>query len=447
MKEFRSDDQSKVGDASGITPGRIKRRNFIRGTALVASGLTLLWSRGTAASAVALSQGQATTPKFRVRPLTSGTKHHFFGYYGIPPWNKSQKRLVCLESDFQDRNPAADEPARIGLVDPRTGAFTPVAETRAWNMQQGAMLHWNPLDPEHEILYNDRREGEIVSVLLNVRTGKRRFFQRQIDGVSRNGRYALSLTSGRLTRLRPVVGYTGAKDPNPTEAHPDTDSVFLIDLATGKTKLVVSIGETYRRLVKAHSELEGAHMFFNHTFFNRDDTRFFFLARAILNRRLESAMFTANLDGTDLREVIPFGKGVSHFEWRNRREILATFRFDGADYKHVLFTDGKQDYRSVGDGFLVDDGHCSFAPDGEWIVTDRNHYETLEKSLMIYNVRTKEGVVIGRFPMKEMRYVRGDVRCDLHPRWSRTGDAICFDALDARNGTRQLHIANLDFAD
>jgi hypothetical protein len=30
---------------------------------------------------------------------------------------------------------------------------------------------------------------------------------------------------------------------------------------------------------------------------------------------------------------------------------------------------------------------------------------------------------------------------DLHPRWSRSGHAICFDAI-AADGTRQLHLAS-----
>jgi hypothetical protein len=65
---------------------------------------------------------------------------------------------------------------------------------------------------------------------------------------------------------------------------------------------------------------------------------------------------------------------------------------------------------------------------------------TLSKNLMVYNVRTREGTVIGGFPMFEKRFLGGDLRCDLHPRWNRSGDAICFDALD-KNGVRQLHVA------
>jgi len=47
------------------------------------------------------SQAPAQRIECQVRTWTKGPKHHFFGYYGICPWNKSGKYLVCLESDFQ----------------------------------------------------------------------------------------------------------------------------------------------------------------------------------------------------------------------------------------------------------------------------------------------------------------------------------------------------------
>jgi hypothetical protein len=393
----------------------------------------------------AFSEQKAVLPRFKIRTLTSGPKHHFFGYYGICPWNKSGQYLVCLESDFQDHLPSADEPAFIGLVNSNTGEFSKVAETHAWNLQQGAMLHWNPLNPENQIIYNDQYGNDIASVVLDVKSRRKRVLPRAVSCVSHNGKWALSLTYGRLGRLRKVVGYGGAKDPNPDSPAPDNDGIFLMDLSTGKSKLVVSIAQVYERLVKKHPLLQGRHMWFNHTVFNKNDTRFFFLARANLppRERRYTAMFTANLDGSELREVVPFDKRVSHFDWRNNKEIIATFSMDGPDRKHVLFKDGKADYGVIGDGFLDFDGHCSFSPDQNWLVTDRKHHDTLEQSLLIYNLRSKQKLVLCRYNMREKKYMSGGVRCDFHPRWNRTGDAICFDALEPVNGTRQLHVVYL----
>ena len=415
----------------------INRRSFMVDSALMGLlGIRVLGTeRGT--------QKKPSGIECKVRTLTKGPKHHYFGYYGICPWNKSGRHLICLESDFQDRMPAPGEAAAIGLADSQTGRFEKVAETRAWNLQQGAMLHWNPLNPESQIIYNDLKDDDIVSVVLDVESSEKRLLPRAVSAVSHNGKWALSLTYGRMGRLRKVVGYGAAKDPNPDNPAPDNDGVFLMDMTTGKTKLVVSIAEVYGRLLKKYPLLKGRHMWFNHIVFNKNDTRFFFLARANLppNGRRHTAMFTANPDGSDLREVVPFDREVSHFDWRNDKQIIATFIIEGTGRKHVLFTDGRADYKVLGDGFLDFDGHCSFSPDPNWIVTDRKQRSTMNQALLLYNLQSGQKVELCRLDMKDRKYMSGDIRCDFHPRWSRDGDKICFDAIEPENATRQLHIA------
>ncbi|MFC1792605.1 hypothetical protein ACFL3Q_03345 [Planctomycetota bacterium] len=415
----------------------ISRRTFIVDSALMGFfGLSRL-------RAEQASKGTPPRIECKIHTLTSGPKHHFFGYYGICPWNKSGRYLVCLESGFQDHMPTLGEAAAIGLVDSQTGRFEKVAETHAWNLQQGAMLHWNPLNPEREIIYNDWKNDDVVSVILDVESLEKRLLPRAVSAVSHNGKWALSLTYGRTGRLRKVVGYGAAKDPNPDNPAPDNDGVFVMDLTTGKSKLAVSIAEVHGRLVKKYPLLKGIHMWFNHTVFNKNDTKFFFLARANMppKGRRKTAMFTANLDGSELQEVVPFDKEVSHFDWRNDREIIATFLIEGTGRKHVLFTDGLADYKVIGDGFLDFDGHCSFSPDQQWIVTDRKQRSTMDQALLLYNLQTRQKVELCRRDMQDRKYMSGDIRCDFHPRWNRTGEEICFDAIEPENTTRQLHIA------
>ncbi|CAN5445001.1 hypothetical protein BH23BAC1_BH23BAC1_06300 [soil metagenome] len=100
--------------------------------------------------------------KFNIQTLTSGPKHHFFGYYGICPWNQDETHVLSLESSFQDHLPSIEETARIGLVDVNTGRFEAVTQTNAWNLQQGAMMHWHPKFPNSQIIYNDYHEGQAV---------------------------------------------------------------------------------------------------------------------------------------------------------------------------------------------------------------------------------------------------------------------------------------------
>lgn len=330
-------------------------------------------------------------------------------------------------------------------MNPKTGATKPIAETRAWNLQQGCMLKWSPTE-SNTILYNDATGGEIVSVAHNLQTGNRRTYSRAIESVAPNGRYASCVTYGRLARLRPVVGYAAARDPNPTDNHPVDDGIHMLDLKTGQSRLAISLKQVYEALAPKNPDLKDIALFIQHTVINPAGNRLFFLARTIQKGSLTSAMFTAGLDGNDLREVVPYGCGVSHFAWRGPHEIMAEFRIENK-VRQVLFKDtGNPEYRIIGPEFLDADGHCGFSPDPQLLVTGRNIPEVPAKRLMLYHLGRREGTVLGEFPMKTPsgeNYITTDLRCDLHPRWKSTGDRICFDALDTRTWTRQLHIATL----
>src|SRR5687767_5818530 len=81
-----------------------------------------------------------------VTPVTQGPGHHFFGYYDKTCWDGSGRFVACLQTQFLDRPPAAHDEATVGTVDLHDGnRWRPIGRTRAWNWQQGAMLHWLPV--------------------------------------------------------------------------------------------------------------------------------------------------------------------------------------------------------------------------------------------------------------------------------------------------------------
>jgi hypothetical protein len=423
----------------------MRRRNFIKTG--FAAGIGLGFS----------SVGLANVHPARtaiVKPVTFGPKHHFFGYYGISPWNRSGTYLLGLEVERQDSMPDEGEKASIGIIDTQTNKFQKIADTGAWNYQQGAMLHWNPLDPDVEIYFNDKIDNQIVTRKLNVHTGRESIMPRPINGLSHNGKYALSLDYGRLGRLRKVVGYSGVIDKNANDPAPKDGGIWLMDMQTGKSTLVVSYHQVYDYLKNRGVDFKGAHMWFNHVVFNKTDTRFFFLARTPYpgeehgHDRRETGMFTVNIDGSQLFEAIPYGYDVSHFDWQDDKNIIATFKNKaiGAENRsHYMFTDGSNNFTHLGEGRLDFDGHCVFAPDGTWIATDQK--KTVEggyfQSLHIYNIKTKEFNTLFTHDLKRLIFRTGDLRCDFHPRWNKTGDKICIDSIDQTDGTRQIHIVSL----
>lgn len=381
-------------------------------------------------------------PKFQVSRFTQGPKHHFFGYYGTSPWNANETKMVGMESSFHDRLPEPGEAATIGLIDPNNGAFNSITETQAWNLQQGAMLHWNPLLPNNQILYNDRIDGAMASISLDINTGNKSILPRPISAVAKTGKFALSLTYGRLSRMRKVVGYVDVVDPFANEAHPKKDGVFLIDLETNQSKLIVSIAEVFEQSVDGYPDLAKREMWFNHTDINPSGTRFLFLARSRNEKnKIDSAMFTANMDGSDLRMVVPFGTSVSHFGWRNDNEIVATLIPEGEHvYKHFLFNDGQNDFSVIGENFIIDNGHCTFSPNGNWMATDRTEDASKSTSLWLFDMKLNKGTMLADLPVPEYKYLHSNTRCDFHPRWNPSGNKICFDAIDTATHTRQMHL-------
>src|SRR5688572_8053317 len=111
----------------------------------------------------------------RLRSVTSLPYHHTAGYYDKTPWDLTGRYLLALRSPFCDRAPAENDVAMLGLVDLHNdNRFLPFAETRAWNWQQGCMLHWlraplahSPQDvPQHErhlAIYNERDGDRFIS--------------------------------------------------------------------------------------------------------------------------------------------------------------------------------------------------------------------------------------------------------------------------------------------
>jgi hypothetical protein len=115
---------------------------------------------------------RAQSPSFelKIEQVTSGAKHHFFGYIGqcqTVPWNASERYILALEIDAIDRMPKPEEAAAILLVDTRRdNRILRVDQTHAWNPQQGTMFYWNPEAPETQFYFNDRdvKSGKVFTV-------------------------------------------------------------------------------------------------------------------------------------------------------------------------------------------------------------------------------------------------------------------------------------------
>lgn len=378
------------------------------------------------------------TVELEARAVTSGPRHHFFGYYDKSPWDATGRYLLALETSFIDRPPGPTDAATIGMVDLADGSrFRPIAETHAWNWQMGTMLQWLATAPDRLIIHNDRVEGRFVSVIRDVRTGEKRVLPRPVYAVSRDGRRAVTLNFARVHRCRPGYGYCGVPDPGEHQDHPADDGIFLMDLQSGESRLIISLDQIVA--FRHEASMEGVQNWFNHLLWNQDDSRFIFLHRwRRPNGSWFTRLFTASPDGSEICCLNDHDM-TSHFDWRNPRQVLAWATRRGIGDRYFLFTDRSEQIEVVGEGLFSTDGHCSYSPDGRWILTDTYPDRERKRTLILFNPQENRRVDIGRFFSPPA--LDGEIRCDLHPRWSRDGRQVCIDSV--HEGTRQVYVIDV----
>ncbi|MDE0312568.1 MAG: hypothetical protein OXI52_09915 [Caldilineaceae bacterium] len=378
-----------------------------------------------------------TQENFVARPITQGPKHHFFGYYGICPWNSTGQYHLCLQSDFHDRPPAAGDTAVVGLVDMETGKFEGVAETQAWNLQQGSMLHWLPTAPDRQITYNAREDDRFVGIVQDIHSGHKRILPYPISAMTRHGRQALGLNYARLKSLRPVVGYAGLPDPFADQNHPTEDGLYTMNTQTGEARVLVSYEEA-RDFLSDYEEVQARKIWFNHSIINRDDTRVAFVVRYRDETReiKHTILLSASMDGGDLRIVTDLG--ASHFDWLTNELIFGWVTMKEGQ-KYYLINDRTLEYEEVRPDILTKNGHCSFTRDGSWLLTDEYPDAKSLQALLLWHMAEERLVVLGRFhsPLP----FRGEIRCDLHPRWSRDERHVSFDSI--HDGSRQIYVVDV----
>ena len=380
--------------------------------------------------------------------------HHTAGYYDKTPWDLTGRYLLALRAPFCDRAPEADDVATLGVVDLWEGdRFRPFAETRAWNWQQGCMLHWLraplahssaevPAEERHLVVYNDREGERFIAVVADALSGKVvRRLPLPVYGLSPDGRQAVSLNFSRLHRERPGYGYAGVPDRWGDVLEPEDDGIWWMDTESGEHRLVVPTALLARMARKP--SMEGAVHRFNHLQWGPGGRRFAFLHRwrpaGGAPRGHLTRLCTAAPDGSGLA-ILADEERVSHYDWRDGTHVLAWARYRGQE-AFFLYEDPSGEAEVVGAEAMPRDGHCSYSPDGErrWIANDTYPDAEQHRTLYVYDTRTNQRTDLGRFFSPPE--LANDFRVDLHPRWNRDGTALCFDS--AHEGSRQLYVAEV----
>ncbi len=376
-----------------------------------------------------------------MRPVTSGPQVHWFGYYDKWQFDESDRYVLGMEADFEGRSPRPDDEIALGVIDLGDGdRWSEIGRTRAWCWQQGCMLQWRPGRARH-VVWNEREGDIFVCRVLDLDSGRSRTLPRAIYSLSPDGRTGVCADFRRIQDMRPGYGYAGIPDPNADVLAPDDVGIWLQDLDTGASELIVSVAQI-AALPYPHGDLSAAKHYFNHLLFSPDGARFIFLHRwRFGDGPFHTRMLTAALDGTDVRVVDDCGK-TSHFIWRDPAHILAWSWHPSAGDAFYLYGDGDGQVEPVGQGSMRVNGHCTYLPGGRWVLNDTYPLgEGRTQELYLYDIRADRRIELGA--LSAPTEYSGEWRCDLHPRANRAATQVMVDSAHA--GGRQMYL--LDVAD
>lgn len=378
-----------------------------------------------------------------LNPVDDGYEY-FFGYYDLQAYSADDKRHLFHRTklSYLDRLPTKDDVCELGYIDLETGKVTVFAETTAWNFQQGAMLQWNPAAPNDEVIFNIRDEdNEFRCVTLNLNTGKRKIADRAIANVSPDGKWGLSINMARVYDFRPGYGYGEKGDPNADISTPDNDGVWLVNMETGKSKLIIDYARIAREF--PNEEFDGAKFVVNHITFNQTSTRFLFLNRNFRrpeDKRWATWLFTSDLEGN--LHLLLDATMVSHYHWKDDKTILGYLSFDNVPGIYEI-EDLAHHGVDVGDPLIFGDVHTLYSPDRRFYIGDGypGHTDS-HRRIYIREFATGETAILHSEFSHEPEII--DNRCDLHNLWSHDGKKISYDSSNrARRDICELDVSFL----
>ncbi|SHH94331.1 WD40-like Beta Propeller Repeat [Clostridium collagenovorans DSM 3089] len=365
--------------------------------------------------------------------ISDSRYEHLFGYYDKSPWNKECTKMIYLRTENANREVAPSKQALIILKDLEKNEETIIGSTYAWNVQQGCMLQWLGPEMNKKIIYNDFRNGEFCSVILDIETGTEKVLPIAVYSVDKNGEYALSLDFSRLHNLRPGYGYSNTNKDTVDEKCPNSTCIWRMNINTGEVKGLL----TYKQLMdfESREEMNGAIHKVNHIMINPEGKRFMVLHRWIKNGKKYTRLLTVDIDGENVYNLMDEDM-ISHCNWKNNREILAWAHTHSHGNKYYLLTDQTQKREIFAEGILNRDGHPSYSPDNKYVITDTYPNFKCKQNLYLCSADGENVKEIAEV-YSSLRY-NNENRCDLHPRFSPDGRYICFDG--AINKLRQVYV-------
>lgn len=388
---------------------------------------------------------------YRLYRLKHEDSPTYFGYYDKSPFSYDNTKILAavMVSHKDWLEDARKFPLKLGYFDwseiiSGKSIFHQFGSSSTWSWQQGCMLQWFPEDGNRLVIYNELVNGQFGAVVQNVYDGHIvRNYEMPIYSVDPSGKKAVSVNFSRLERLRPGYGYCNMTDGLDVDFCPEDDGIWLINLETGTHQLLLNLRQIAS--LNPQASMVGAVHYVNHVLFDPDGRSLAFLhlwqprPEEYGRRRNRLVMYDLETSTVSILDDLAI---VTHFCWLSTHEIVA-FRYPNQGvpgyYTYMLDSNHKWVCSSLKSIRVLRDGHPFVSPKGNLLVTDTYPNRFGDQCLFLYSLSNNKTLEIGRF-FSPFRF-RGSMRCDLHPRFDRTGRLICFDSV--HEGNRSMYVLDL----
>ena len=399
--------------------------------------------------------------------------HHFFGYYNKSVWDRSNRYILTNKIDVMVKDVKINDVLEVGFYDSndKIKKFNKIGSTTSWNWQMGNQSQWLDSLNGQKVIFNIRVNNplnpypEFSSRIADIENSEIRDLPLPVYVTAQNSKYALSIDYKRLFITHETIGYRAKNQYKNMKLAPYDDGIYHMDISNGEHYLICS----YQDLKDFHyvKSMDKAIHWVSHIEISPDSKRILFLHR--WTERVEDEtcflhrLITMNPDGSDmfllessdhplpqLEEnfdinsvgTFDYEKSeyqISHPTWRNNNQIMVWGPHNNKIHYH-LYDDKTKYVEVIGADVLSENGHMTFSPDGNWLLSDTYpDDETNERILFLYNMESGLRYDIGSF------YANPNLgkinRCDLHPRWDKSGTKVCIDSV--HENERQMYIIDV----
>ena len=404
---------------------------------------------------------------------TPKTNNYFVGYYDKVALSYDNAKLLACRVARIEKAPRKSEVLEIGYFDWKSSnKFFKLAETSAWNFQQGCMLQWLGPDYQRKIIYNDKVNEKFVSIVLDIRDNEKKILEMAYYDVSLDGKFALCIDNERHYWCRPGYNYQGIENVAKKTKIPVGDGVWHLDLKTNCLKQIVALSELLT--IKPLSIMKHGYHYIEHLMISPNSQRFAFMHRFTLgDGGVYTRLYTASIDGSDIYLLNDSGR-MSHYCWRSHNQILgwgATpscanylrkndkvvkyfYRpmvrcykaFSGGNSvdgnssfsqivsgdSYIILNDKTGEAVRVAQSKLTKDGHPTINYCNKDIMLSDTYPDSTtacEQELFLFDISKNKKTTIDL--VAHNPEFRGAInRCDLHPKWSLDSRYICIDTLE-----------------